>query len=145
MLKHLALAAVVTLPTLAHAQDRVFPRERFTIPVNQIDANSFEVIENDGAGGTQLWCAAGLFTRKALGQRGGELYIESPRGPAQTMPGRKGVVFTTEPVAGAFNSVSQGVRRAGQSFSMTHAYALCRSGRSQGVRVRTADGQLLRR
>mmetsp|Transcript_22601 Transcript_22601/g.36921 ORF Transcript_22601/g.36921 Transcript_22601/m.36921 type:complete len:146 (+) Transcript_22601:1211-1648(+) len=145
MLKHIALATVIALPTLAHAQERNFVRERVTLPVNTIDANSFEVIENDGAAGTQIWCAAGLFTRQALGQRGGDLYIEVARGPAQTAPGRKGVVFTTEPVAGAFNSVSQGVKRAGQTFSMAHAYALCRSGRAQSVRVRTADGQLIRR
>ncbi|WP_299625070.1 hypothetical protein [uncultured Tateyamaria sp.] len=145
MLKHLALAALVTVPTMGHAQDRNFVRERVTLPVNTIDANSFEVIEDDGAAGTQIWCAAGLYTRKALGQRGGDLYIEVARGPAQTAPGRKGVVFTTEPVAGAFNSVSQGVKRAGQTFSMSHAYALCRSNRAQSVRVRTEDGRLLRR
>ncbi|APX12348.1 hypothetical protein [Tateyamaria omphalii] len=142
MLKPLSLAVLITLPTLGHAQDFV-RRERFTIPVNQIDATSFEVIEADGAGGTQLWCAAGLYTRNVLGQRGGDLYIQTGRGDAVTAPGRKGVVFSTQPVDGAFSSFSQGVRRTGKVFSMTHAFSLCRD--APFLRVRTSDNRLVRR
>ncbi|WP_299043538.1 hypothetical protein [uncultured Tateyamaria sp.] len=142
MLKAAAVALIVTLPTMTHAQD-FMRRERFTIPVNQIDATSFEVIEADSAGGTQLWCAAGLFARNVLGLRGGNLYIAVGRSGARTVPGRQGVVFSTEPVEGAFSSVSQGVRRSGQVFSMTHAYSLCRN--TPLLRVRTADNRLVRR
>ncbi|WP_152613068.1 hypothetical protein [Tateyamaria sp. ANG-S1] len=142
MLKPLSLAVLITLPTLGHAQDFV-RRERLTIPVNRIDSTSFEVIEADGAGGTQLWCAAGIYTRHVLGQRGGDLYIQSGRGDATTAPGRKGVVFTTQPVEGAFSSFGQGVRRTGKVFSMAHAFALCRD--SPFLRVQTADNRLVRR
>ncbi|WP_147112834.1 hypothetical protein [Tateyamaria sp. syn59] len=142
MFKPLSLAILITLPTLSHAEAFV-QRERYTIPVNQINATSFEVIEADGAGGTQMWCAAGLYARNVLGQRGGDLTIETGRGDALTAPGRKGVVFTTAPLEGAFSSFSQGVRRSGKVFSMTHAFALCQT--LPFLRVRTADNQLVRR
>lgn len=142
MLRPFALALVITLPTLAHAQD-FLRRERFTIPVNQIDGATFEVIEADGAGGTQLWCAAGIYARKVLGLRGGDLYIAVGRSDAQTMPGRKGVTFSTQVVPEAFSSVSQGVGRTGKVFSMAHAYALCRN--FPFLRVQTASNQLVRR
>lgn len=142
MLRPIALAIAVTLPTLGYAQDSV-RGERYTIPVNQIDSTTFEVIEADGAGGTQLWCAAGLYTRNVLGLRGGDLYIAQGRTDAQTVPGRKGVVFTTQAVPNAFSSVTQGVRRTGKVFSMTHAYALCRN--LPFLRVRTSSNQLVRR
>ncbi|WP_299648232.1 hypothetical protein [uncultured Tateyamaria sp.] len=142
MYKAAALTILVTLPTLGAAQDTA-RRERFTLPVNQIDDTSFEVIEADGAGGTQVWCAAGIYVRNVLGLRDGNLYIEIGRGDATTAPGSKGIVFSTEPVDGAFSSVSQGVRRAGQVFSMAHAYSLCRN--LPFLRVRTSENQLVRR
>ena len=126
MLRQLALAALMTLPTSAVA-DRFYFRELIVIPVRQIDANSFEVVEADGAGGMQMWCAAGIFSRKILGQRGGDLTVTQPRGPSQRYPGRTSVVFTTLPVADTKSSYSTSVRTAGLSFSMTHAYAQCRS------------------
>ena len=142
MLKIAFLALILTAPTIVLAQDAA-RRERFTIPVNQIDTTTFEVVEADGAGGTQLWCAAGIFARHVLGLRGGNLYVAKGRGDAVTAPGRKGVVFSTEAVEGAFSSVSQGVRRSGQVFSMTHAYSLCRN--LPFLRVRTSAKELVRR
>jgi hypothetical protein len=145
MLKSLALAALIALPTGAYAQNvGLFVHERYVLPAAQIDATTFEIIENDGAGGTQIWCGAGIFVRKVLGERGGDIYISQARGPSQTMPGRKAVVFSTRPVPEAFKSVSQGVRHVGKTLSMAHAYALCRSGLSLSVRLRTADGALIR-
>ncbi|MEL6465568.1 MAG: hypothetical protein AAFQ58_11425 [Pseudomonadota bacterium] len=119
------LALATVLPTLAPAQDKV-RRERFQVPIFSLDANTFEVIENDGAGGSELWCAAGIYVRRTLGQRGGDITIQTPRGPSQAAPGRRSVIFTTAPVEGAVSSYSQGVRQAGKRFSMAHAYALCR-------------------
>ncbi|GGX53104.1 hypothetical protein GCM10007385_21440 [Tateyamaria omphalii] len=142
MFKPIALAFAITLPTLGHAQDFV-RRERFTIPVNQIDGTTFEVIEADAAGGTQIWCAAGIYARNVLGLRGGDLYIAEGRGDAQTASGRKGVTFSTQAVSDAFSSVGQGVRRSGKVFSMAHAYALCRN--LPFLRVRTSNDQLVRR
>lgn len=120
------LATAVSLPTIGAAQQEV-RRNRFQIPIFSIDANTFEVIENDGAGGFDLWCAAGIFVRSRLVQRGGDITVLTPRGPAQSAPGRTSVIFTTEPVEGAFSSYSQGVRQKGKRFSKAHAYALCRA------------------
>lgn len=142
MLKPALIVLATLLPVMAHAQDSM-RRERFTIPVNQIDGTTFEVIEADSAGGTQLWCAAGLYARNVLGLRGSNLYIARGRDDATTVSGRKGVIFSTEPVEGAFSSVSQGVRRTGQVFSVTHAYSLCRN--LPFLRVRTSDNRLVRR
>jgi len=119
------LGSVLAAPVHVAAQD-IVSRERFDIPIFSVDATTFEVIENDGAGGTQLWCAAGIYVRDILGQRTGSIFIRDGRGDSRAVTGRKSVVFTTQPVGGAFSSVSQGVRRAGKVFSTAHAYALCR-------------------
>lgn len=131
----LALGVALLTPTLSAAQQEV-RRERFDIPIFPIDANTFEVIENDGAGGTQLWCAAGIYTRQFLGQRGGSIYIQAGRGDSRAVVGRKSVIFTTQAVDGAFSSTSQGVRRTGQVFSMAHAYALCRGTPRLQIKIR---------
>ena len=127
MLRHHILAlALVLVPTLALPQSLFF-RELIVIPVRQIDANSFEAIEADGAGGMQMWCAAGIFARNVLGQRGADIAVAQPRAPSATFPGRKSVVFTTQPVADRKSSYSTNVRTQGLTFSTTHAYAQCRS------------------
>lgn len=137
-----ALAVAVTAPTLLPAQSTT-RRERYTLPATQIDANSFEIVEADGAGNAQFWCAAGIYARRVLGERGGELAIEVPRGPSQSIPGRKAVTFTTDPSVGTFNSVSLSVRRAGLTFSQTHAYALCRQ--FPHLKLRTGPNTLVRK
>jgi len=137
-----AMAIATTLPTLAPAQD-FERRQRYTLPAAQVDGNSFEIIEADGAGNSQMWCAAGLYARKVLGERGGTLTIEAARGPAQTVPGRRGVVFTTAQVPDAFGGVSLSVRQPGLTFSMTHAYALC--SQFPNLKLRTGPNTLVRR
>ncbi|MEM6372746.1 MAG: hypothetical protein AAF727_08215 [Pseudomonadota bacterium] len=131
----LGLGFVVALPGLVQAQS-IFFKERVLIPVRPIDATTFEVVENDGAGGTTLWCAAGIFTKEYLNQRGGEIGVLQARGDSATYPGRKSVIFTTGPVPNPVKSTSQGVRTEGQTFSMGHANALCRAQPEIYVRVR---------
>ncbi|MFL4470213.1 hypothetical protein ACERZ8_10130 [Tateyamaria armeniaca] len=138
----LALALLVTAPSLATAQS-ITIRQNFVLPVAPIDADSFEVVEADGAGNSQMWCAAGIYARKVLGVQRGDIYVETPRGPSQTMPGRKGVVFTTSPVDGAFSTVSLSTRRAGLTRSVGHANAVCSQFRD--LRIRTGPNTLLRR
>ncbi|WP_299151883.1 hypothetical protein [uncultured Tateyamaria sp.] len=138
MFKYLRLVAVVfaVLTPGWVGANSFFLKEIIVIPVRPIDATTFEVIENDGAGGTQMWCAAGKFTRGYLRQRGGDLTVLTPRAASAVYAGRKSVIFTTRAVAGAVSSTSQGIRTAGQSFSMAHAYALCKSRREQFIKVR---------
>jgi len=133
------LSAVLGLslvwPAAISAQS-IYLRELVVISVRQIDANSFEVIESSGAGGTQLWCAAAKFTRDNLRQRGGDISVLEARGPSAAFPGRKSVIFTTAGVANPVKSTSQGVRTEGQTFTMAHAYALCRSQPEYLIKVR---------
>lgn len=145
MLKIVALAILLAFPTLASA-DRFGLRftERFTIPVVPIDATTFEVIEADGAGGQQLWCAAGIFTTRVMGVQRGDLYIKEARGPSRTVPGRVGIVFTTQPVPGAFTTYSSGVRKAGKVASVGLANSLCFGEWERRVRIRLPNGQLVR-
>ncbi len=120
-----AIALTAMIAPVAGVAQGVQRSEHFSIPVLPMSPSTFEVVENDGAGGTQLWCAAGLYAREVLGQGSGSLYILEERSDSRTVPGRKSVIFSTEPVDGAFSTLTQGVRRAGLSFSTLHAYALC--------------------
>ncbi|MEO9683662.1 MAG: hypothetical protein ABJF86_16140 [Tateyamaria sp.] len=130
------LVLALILPTVVAAQRVQFERQ-VRIPVRPIDANTFEAVVNDGAYGSLMWCAAARFTRHYLKQRGGKLYVKQAVGPSTTFPGRKSVIFTTQPVPDAFKSYSESIRTAGQEFSQAHAYAICRSNEPQFyVRVR---------
>ena len=146
MFKSLALAALLAAPTQSNADFFGFANlETFTIPVVPIDDTTFETVEADGAGGTQLWCAAGIFTRRVKGVDRGELYIKEARGPSRTVQGRKGVIFTTEEVPNASKSYSEGVRTQGKSLSVAHANALCRGSDFRVVRIILPNGQIVRR
>lgn len=139
MLNRLLVALLVILPT-ALAANFIHPRERIVLPVRPIDATAFEVVENDGAGGTQIWCAAGIYARNVLKQNRAEVTVQRARGASEVFLGRNSVIFTTAPVAGAFKSTSQGVTRAGHLFTAAHAYALCRSNPEQWIRIRIISG-----
>lgn len=146
MLKSLALAGLLAMPTQLHADFIGFATiDTFTIPVLPIDETTFETIEADGAGGTQLWCAAGIYARRVLGLTNADLYIKQARGPSVTVEGRNGVVFTTQEVPNASKSYSESVKDAGKTFSAGHAYALCRGSDFRVVRIRLPNGQIVRR
>lgn len=134
-----ALALLMPLPLAA---GNLF-NQNFTLPVVSLGPDTFEVIEADGAGGTQIWCGAGIYVRHVLGQRGGDITIQQSRGDSVSQPGRKSVVFTTASVPDAFNSIDQGVRRDGKRFSAGHAFALCSS--LNRLKLRLQDGSIVRR
>ena len=136
----LLILVILCLAQAATAQ--LFFRERYRLPVNPIDAVTFEVVDNDGAGGTQMWCAAGIYVTRVLGQSRGQITILEGYGPSQTLPGRRGVIFTTGEVSEAFKSYDEGVRKAGKALSIGHATAIC--GRVSPVVIVT-NGRLLRR
>ncbi len=119
---------IVCLPAAATGQGIGFnlgfaPR----LDVNPLSATEFEVIESDSAGAQDIWCAAARHTEMVLGKRRGRLYVARARGPAQTVSGRAGVVFSTEPVPGAFTSVSVSVREVGMNLPIFHALQFCRN------------------
>lgn len=130
------LILTLIVPSAVSAFDFYF-QDLIIIPVRPIDGQTFEVYENNGAGPTQMWCAAGKFTKYYLDERGGDLAVLQARGPSASVPGRKSVIFTTRPQGETFGSYSPSIRRAGLTYSMTHANALCRQDYPQRfIRVR---------
>ncbi|MEP1353482.1 MAG: hypothetical protein ABJX32_09795 [Tateyamaria sp.] len=146
MSKSLALAALLAVLTPLNVNAfGIATLETFTIPIVPLDKTTFEAIEADGAGGTQMWCAAGIFATRVLGITNGEIYIKQARGPSVAAQGRKGVVFTTQEVPNASKSYSQGVQTTGKSFSAGHAHSLCFGSDFRVVRIRLPNGQIVRR
>jgi len=143
MLRSLVMAWLVVVcvaPTFANAQS-IFLYQNFVIPVIDVDSDTFEAIENDGAGGVQMWCAAAIYARRVLGiERGGEISVKQARGPSQFAPGRKSVIFTVAPVADPIKTYDLTVRRVGKVMSIAAANAQCRSDFREVV-IRLRNGQ----
>ena len=119
------LALLGALPAQANSFTAV---NRLT--VNPVSASEFEVIESNGAGARQIWCAAAEYNERVLGnQRETELIVKTKRGPSITQPGRKGVVFTNNPAnvsATITKSVSVSLNTPGMSLPSHHARTFCR-------------------
>ena len=142
MFRTLVFAILLAVPSLAKADalGLLFDGP-YTVPVVPIDANSFEAIEADGAGAKQMWCAAGIFANNVLGQGKAKLYIKQARGSSVTVAGRKGVIFTTQPVPDATKSYSFSLRKVGLTFSVSTVYGLCEGDPFRRVRVILPDGR----
>lgn len=97
------------------------------LDVNPLPGGQFEVIEARGAGAQDIWCAAAVYAEDTLGVRRGRLYVATARGDAQSVPGRKGVAFTTEDPGDASRSISVSVEVPGQSLPIFHARQFCRN------------------
>lgn len=128
MRKRFVILFAALLPALAATQSLSIglgfvPR----LQVNPISPTRFEVIESGGAGAQDIWCAAAHYAENVLGRSRGRLYVAEARGPARTVPGRKGVVFSTEPTPDAFTSVSVSVRQTGMNLPIFHALQFCRN------------------
>ena len=95
------------------------------LDVNPISRSRFEVIEANTAGPRDFWCAAANYVIDDLRIDTGRIYIDTARGPAQTAPGRKGVVFTTQAPSDPKTSYSISVRQKDVGFSLGHAHRLC--------------------
>ncbi|MDP5335530.1 MAG: hypothetical protein NWR54_11150 [Paracoccaceae bacterium] len=99
------------------------------------DPGTFEVIESRGAGPSHIWCVAADHARRVLGAAGTDrIYLATPRGPSQAMPGRKALGFAMSPaqanVAPAGTKPILGGRlraqmQAGSSLSVATALQYC--------------------
>ncbi|MBW4707756.1 hypothetical protein KX928_08145 [Roseobacter sp. YSTF-M11] len=121
----LVLSVIVALPTLAAQPFRAVNR----LYVYPLTADTFEVIEDRGAGARGIWCAASDYTKSA-GRDGPRkrMYILEPRRPSKTVPGRNGVVFTLNPderLRNTPSSYSVSVNRKGENLPVGHAYLFC--------------------
>lgn len=126
MRKFLTRATLAVLPiTFAGAGLANNPAVDPGLIVNAISNTQFEVIEGRGEGARGIWCSASLYAVNTLGFNNGRLYIAIPSGPAQTVKGKKGVVFSTVPVGQTPKSVSVTVRRAGSNLPVIHALQFC--------------------
>ena len=90
----------------------------------------FEVIEGRGEGARGIWCAAADYVKARNGAGANpRLYVKRARGPAVSVAGRKGVVFTTDagrlPVAPS-QSLSVTVRIPGVGLPTNHAIQFCK-------------------
>lgn len=91
--------------------------------------DTFEVIEDRGAGARGIWCAAADYVQSAGRDRAGQrMYVLEPRRPSKTVPGRMGIVFTLRPdeaMRDTPSSYSVTVRRRGENLAVHHARLFC--------------------
>lgn len=97
--------------------------------INRINATDFEVVETRSMGAADFWCGAATFVERRSGlSELTPIYVKRPRGPSVTVPGRKGVVFSTSgsnlPARGDRLSVS--VSRPGEVVKSAQARRFCR-------------------
>lgn len=96
------------------------------LTVNPVTAKTFEVIEAYGAGASQMWCAAARYAQERLGKDRGRIYLAEALGPAKTAPGKKGAVFSIDPVPGGRSGGSVSVSEPGYNLLVNHAIQFCR-------------------
>ena len=104
--------------------------EEDSMVINRLNATDFEVIEERSFGTAGFWCGAATYTERRQGRsETTPLYVKRPRGPSLTVPGRQGVVFTTDatglPPADP-GRVTLTVERAGATLKSAQARRYCR-------------------
>lgn len=128
MMKRLVLATIIAVfgvSVLAAQPFRAINR-LFVVP---IDPDTFEVIEDRGAGARDMWCAAADYVQ-AIGRDRPRLrlYVKEARGPSRTVPNRVGVVYTINPdekLKNAPSSYSVTVKNVGENLDVGHARNFC--------------------
>ncbi|MEM8579520.1 MAG: hypothetical protein AAGF60_16850 [Pseudomonadota bacterium] len=99
------------------------------VTVNGLGAGAFEVIEGGEHGARSIWCAASDYAQDVLGATGTQrLYVTGARGDAQTVPGRKGVIFSTQASGqggGGVLSLGASIRTPGSNLTVDHSYQFC--------------------
>lgn len=121
------ICVFLALPAAAADAFRAVNR-LYVVPLS---ADTFEVIEDRGAGARGLWCAGSDYVR-AIGRDSTRkrMYVLEPRGAAKTVPNRKSVVFTLAPDEALRNtppSYSVSVNRKGENLEIGHAYTFCQA------------------
>lgn len=100
----------------------------YVVPVTP---DTFEVIEDRGAGARGIWCAAADYVR-TIGRDSTRkrMFVLEARGPSRTVPNRIGVLFTLTPdesIRETPSSYSVTVNRKGENLAVGHAYNFCQS------------------
>lgn len=127
MMNRLLITAACAIGVAVPASAQSFTAEN-RLTVNAVPGG-FEVIEGGSFGARDVWCAASDYAQDVLGTSGTtRLYVLTPRGPAQTQPGRTGVTFTTDASAvtpAQTLVVSTALRTPGSNLSVDHSYQFC--------------------
>lgn len=128
------LAAALLAAAPAPAADRAAARNGMFVAG---DARGFEVFPRGGAGGAELFCAAGDFARRHLGAAATDrVEIAADLGPSAERPGLRSVRFVLRPAGtGTNRGLDRLVLRPwrpGVSRSVAHAVALCEATRRNG-------------
>lgn len=126
MFRLIGLLVVLTFPAQASAQVFQAVNRLQVVPLN---AHDFEVIEARGEGARGMWCAAADYAQARFGNHQQRIYVKSPRGPSQSVSGRKGAVFTTDARrlgVSPSTSLSVSVRHAGVGLPLNHAIQFCK-------------------
>ncbi|MEL7099219.1 MAG: hypothetical protein AAGM84_10365 [Pseudomonadota bacterium] len=126
-MKMTALALAALLPASLSAA--TIGEELSRLVINPINGTDFEVIETQTMGAAEFWCAAASFNEVRQGRSGLiDLYVKRPRGPSITQPGRKGVIFTTDPsgLPQSAGSLTLTVSQPGASLRSVQARRYCR-------------------
>ena len=100
-----------------------------SLRVYPITKDTYEVIEDRGAGARGIWCAAADYVQAAgLDRVRLRMYVLEERGPSRAVPGRFGVVFTINPdekLRETPPSYSVSVNRRGENLTVGHALNFC--------------------
>lgn len=100
------------------------------LTVNPVGQGAYEVVSYGGDGPRQIWCAAGQYARQMLGHgNNARVSILRGYGPSATIPGKRGVTFTTAPTngprPGSNGNYSVSIRTPGFNLSTAHAEGFC--------------------
>jgi hypothetical protein len=96
MRKLLLTAIVASIPIAAHSGS--FLTRSQLLQVNPVSDTTFEVIEDSRSSKQAYWCTAGRHVTDVLRRHQSRIYIARGRGPSETVPGRKAVLFSIVPV-----------------------------------------------
>ena len=104
--------------------------EEDTMVINPLGGSDFEVVQDRSSAAFVFWCGAATYVERRQGLPGTTtIYLKRGRGPAQTVDGTFGVVFTTDgaglPPADA-DRLTLRVDRPGDRMLAVNARRYCR-------------------
>ena len=105
-------------------------RGRLSTRVNPVNAAVFEVVARSSSRGSDFWCGAADYARRALGRGWSErVYVARSMGPSVTTNRRSAVHFTLDPGAAGItpgkSSLSINTFKVGDSMSIQQANTYC--------------------
>ncbi len=123
MRKFLLTALVAVMPMTASGTSYLAPNK--LLQVNRVSDTTFEVIEDASSNRQIYWCTAGRYVTDVLRRYQSRIYIARARGPSQTMPGRRAVLFSTVPVGDEPHTPTLTTSKVGAHEGSGYSVRLC--------------------